>query len=202
MTHPAPTAHQLTFGELDITYDVLGVIGTVDAASAAKALPRLRRASAAIRWLHGDLFWSLCDWDPARMHEAVEVVEHLDLDDKASLGRSISVSMAFPRDRRHPGLSWSHHRAVTQFCTHSPEVADAWLAEAEANRWTVHQLEAAIRDEIEADRADREPPLPLPKPWHERHRQVLSAIDEVFDGDPDAAVVLRADGTWRLWGQA
>lgn len=199
MTHPTPIAHQLTLGDLDLTYDAIGLAAPCDPAAALAALPRVGRASAAVRWLHGDLVLALIDGDPDRLHEAWTLVADLDVDDRPSLARSVAVALAIPHHRRRPALSWSHHQAVVAL---DSDDQDRWLAAAEANRWSVAALTGAIAAEAEADREEREPPLPLPTPWHQRHRQVVAAIDEVFDGNPEAVVVLRADGTWRLWGEA
>lgn len=180
---------------LQLPFDDRGLTAPVTPAEALLALPRLRRHTGAVRWLAGDLVLDLIEGDPSRLHEAWQQIEGLDIDDRPSLMRSVAVAMAIPHPRRRPALSWSHHRAVAGL---PAEEQDRWLDEAEQRPLTVAALERAIADEQGED--DDEPELfpPPPPPWHRRHPAAVAALDEVFATDPGAAVVVRADGTWRL----
>jgi hypothetical protein len=187
-------AHPLPLDGFAITYDPCGLTGPVDIDTALAALRVLGRTSAAVRWLHGDLVLSMIDWDLSRMHEAFEKIAALDLDHQPSLMRSISVAYAVPHERRRPGLSWSHHQAVAGF---GADEQTAWLDRAEAEGLTVHALEQAIRLALAPPDDEPLPLPPPPKPWGERHRAALAAIGDVFDTDPDAAILVHADGTWK-----
>ncbi len=193
MTATEPLALTLP-GLATLPFDGTGLTEGIAPDVALAALPRLGRIGAAVRWLHGDLVLSLIDGDISRLWEAFQEIGDLDLDDRPSLMRSIAVAHAIPRHRRRPGLSWSHHQAVAGL---EPDEQTRWLDEAERSSLTVNALEKAIAAELAPD--DPEPLFPPPpKPWHTRHAAVLAAIDEAFQADPSAAVIVRADGTWRI----
>jgi len=198
-TDPATHLEPLALpGLAALPFDATGLTDAVDAETALLALPRLRRVGAAVRWLHGDLVLALIDGDLGRLWEAFQEIGDLDLDDRPSLMRSIYVAHAVPRHRRRPALSWSHHQAVAGL---EPDEQERWLLQAEASGFTVNALEKAIAADLADDEGE---PLfpPPPKPWHARHAAVLAAIDEAFAADPAAAVIVRADGTWRLVTEA
>ncbi len=177
-----------------LPFDATGLTAHVTPEQALAALPRLGRLSGSLRWVHGDLVLAVIEGDTSRLHEAWQRIEGLDLDDRPSLMRSVAVAMAIPHQRRRPGLSWSHHRAVAGL---DPDEQDRRLEEAETARWTVAALERAIADDLADD--DDEPLFPPPpKPWTKAHAAVLARVDEAFAADPTCAVVLRADGTVRI----
>lgn len=195
MTTDPSALEQLTLSPPELAalpFDATGLTGAVTPEEAVRALPHLRRVGAAVRWLHGDIVLALIDGDTSRLHEAWQQIADLDLDDRPSLMRSVAVAIDIPRERRRAGLSWSHHAAVFRM---EPEAQDRWLAKAEADGLTVDALTKAIA----ADGAPEpdEPLFPEPKPWR-LPPAAVHAIGDAFRADPTCAVVLRADGTWRV----
>ena len=68
-----------------------------------------------------------------------------------TLANAKSVANRVERSRRKETLSWSHHEAVARL---EPEDQVHWLAQAEANGWTVRELRAQIRGEPEPEDPD------------------------------------------------
>ncbi len=175
-----------------LPFDGTGLTGPVDPDTIRAALPSLRRVGAAVRWLQGDLVLAIVDRDTSRLHEAWQMIGDLDLDDRPSLMRSIAVAYAIPRERRRSSLSWSHHQAVAGL---EPDEQERWLERAESGSLTVNALERQIADEL-APEPD-EPLFPAPKQF-KLPAADLVRIAAAFEADPDCAVVIRADGTWRV----
>lgn len=185
--------HQLALDLPGVSVTPVGVGDptTITPTQALDALRTLRPVGAAWRWITGDLVLALADHDVTRLHEAWQHLAGLDVDDRPSLMASVLVSIQIPPERRRAGLSWSHHRTVAKL---PPEEGDRWLDIAEAEGLSNHDLEGRIRDAREAARQDE---LPGMKPWRTEHRKTLDAIGKLFAEDPDAVVILAADGSWR-----
>lgn len=66
------------------------------------------------------------------------------------------VAERVPADRRHPDLSWAHHRAVA---TLAPEEQEAWLGKAASEGLTTKELYERTHDRKE-NTPDGEPPHP------------------------------------------
>lgn len=185
----------LTIPGLDITPTGVGST-TLTHNETLQALGNMRRVGAAWRWVVGDLVLNLVDGDTSRLHEAWQQISELDIDERPSLMQSVAVAHAVPHARRIDALSWSHHKEVALM--DGDEQTD-WLARAVTNGWSVRELHEAIADEY-ADDEDPQPELPGVRPWADRHVKVWREIGAIFESDPDARVVLAADGTMRVIG--
>lgn len=189
------TTDQLTLAIPGITITETGA-GT-DLATPQQILAGLkhcRSVGAAWRWIVGDLVLALVDGDPKRLHEAWTQVDSLDIDSRPSLVRSVALAYVIPPEMRRPSLSWGHHEAVAcEQLTADDRIR--WLDLAEAEGLTVAALSDAIAEEIHGPAPDDDAaPTLLPRV----KRTVVAEIEDLWARDPDAAVVLRADGTWRV----
>lgn len=169
--------------------------GTIEPATVLAHLGHLRRVGAAWRWIVGDLVLALAAEAGDDLAAAWQQIAALDLDDRPSLMKSVAVAQRVPLERRRAELSWSHHEAVAGLPATQQE---EWLAGAIVNGWTVRHLRDAL-----ADAAAAEEPSPAqlgdPDASHRRRlpRATLSALEDLWAQQPDAAVVLHSDGSWR-----
>ncbi len=108
----------------------------------AEALGRLIwEVGDGIEWAQGDWLAGTEDVFPEQHSQLWEDAMG-QLDEKTKMQR-IRVSKAFPKPRRYPQLTWSHHRAVYA----APEdVQDYWLRQAVEHGWPRWRMEEAIRD--------------------------------------------------------
>jgi hypothetical protein len=92
--------------------------------------------------MHETLKWAIGDYliDGERRYgqEAYQLQEALGLSEE-SRRQYVRVAEAIPMSRRHPELTWSHHRSVAAL---EPAEQDEWLAKAEENGWSKADLEA------------------------------------------------------------
>lgn len=158
------------------------ITGDVDVAATLGHLVKLRRVGSTWRWIMGDLVWAIAATHDDGLAFAFRKVADQDLDDQPSLMRSVAVARTIPLPRRREALSWSHHAAVVPL---SAEEQDRWLREAEARKLTVD----AMLGEIVGERAPQPEPEPLPLPLVPR--RAVAEIEEAWNRDPAAVVVLR-----------
>ncbi len=158
------------------------ITGDVDVPAMLGHLVQLRRAGAAWRWIVGDLVLAIADTHDDGLAFAFRQISDLDLDDQPSLMRSVAVARAIPLPRRREVLSWSHHAAVVPL---GAVEQDRWLREAEARHLSV---DAMLGEVIDTQPPQPEPePLPLPLV----PRRTVAEIEEAWNRDPAAVVVLR-----------
>lgn len=189
---------QLTLDGLHLTPLGARITGPVDTGAVLAQLVRLRKAGAAWRWLVGDLVLALTAEHDGDLAYAWQQVASLDLDDRPSLAKSVAVSQRIPLGERRSDLSWSHHEAVAGIA--DPDERSEWLGAAAVNQWTVRELRTELDQAYTADAEQPElegadgPMLPphLPK-------KTVHEIDGLWARDPDAAVIVRSDGTWRVF---
>lgn len=174
------------------------ITGPIDQAAVLARLRSYRGFGASWRWLMGDLVCSLAEEHDGDLAYAWQLVADEDLDTRSSLSRSVAVARMVPLARRRPGLSWSHHEAVLAADPrrqHSPPIEegddrDLLLGRADAERWTVDDLERHIAERA-APLQDPLPDMPPKPPW--RLPAFAAALDRVLGSHP--AAVVRADGT-------
>ena len=174
------------------------ITGTIDRDAILGRLRLYRGFGASWRWLMGDLVCALAADHDGDLAYAWQQVADEDLDTRSSLSRSVAVARMVPLPRRRARLSWSHHEAVLAADPrrqHSPPIEegddrDLLLGRAEAEGWTVDQLERHIA-EMCAEPQEPLPDMPKRAPW--RAPATLTALDRVLGSHP--AAVVRADGT-------
>ena len=92
--------------------------------------------------MHETLKWAIGDYliEGERRYgqEAYQLQESLGISEE-SRRQYVRVAEAIPMSRRHPELTWSHHRAVSAL---EPAEQDMWLEQAEAHHWSKAELEA------------------------------------------------------------
>lgn len=177
---------------LEVTAVGIDTVG-IPAATALDALRAIRPIGRAWRWSQGDLVLALCGHDLTELHLAWTAIAGMDLDDRASLMKSVLVAAAFPLERRRESLSWSHHDLVHGL---EPSEASEWLRLAEQERWTCHTLSERLRVSRESHRQEELPDIAPPKPWAKQHAPTIAALGKLFADDPSAVVLVTGDGTW------
>lgn len=174
------------------------ITGTIDRDAIIGRLRLYRGFGASWRWLMGDLVCALAADHDGDLAYAWQQVADEDLDTRSSLSRSVAVARMVPLARRRARLSWSHHEAVLAADPrrqHSPPIEvgddrDLLLGRAEAEGWTVDQLERHIAEMC----AEPQEPLPdMPKRPAWKSPTFTAAIDRAFGhGKP---VLAWPDGT-------
>ena len=177
---------------LEVTAVGIDTVG-IPAATALDALRAIRPVGRAWRWSQGDLVLALCGHELTELHLAWTAIAGMDLDERASLMKSVLVAAAFPIERRRAALSWSHHDLVHQL---DADDADEWLRLAEQERWTCHTLSERLRVAKESHRQEELPDIAPPKPWAKQHAPTIAALGKLFGEDPTAVVLVAADGTF------
>ena len=155
--------------DLGIKVTATGLEGPVTEPDAFNALTALRRTGAAWRWIVGDLVLAIAAAHPDGMAHALQTIAGLDIDDPASLAKSITVARLIPHAHRRPTLTWTHHATVLTVAGNTPiepgDTRDQWLTAAAEHRWTVDQLahHIASADQTELDLGEQRPrPFRLP----------------------------------------
>lgn len=181
-TITAATLDQPALPGLELCPTGARITGVVDVPATIGHLVKLRKAGAAWRWIVGDLVLAIAETHPDGLAYAWREVADLDLDDQPSLMRSVAVARAIGLPRRREALSWSHHAAVVPL---SDGEQDRWLTTAETDGLSVD----AMLGLIVGDRAPLPDPEPLPLPLVPR--RTVAEIEEAWNRDPAAVVVLR-----------
>lgn len=181
------TALQLAIPGVEVTpHGITGDLAAIDDASLGDLMARLSAASDMIGWALGDA--------------VVEAMERLRSGDgsgipaeswpshQAGAARAVTVSLTYPPDERRQALTWAHHELVAH-----RDDRGRWLDVAEREHLSVRALRALIRQDDE----DRRPQLDgmPPKPWR-IPAKVAADLAVFWQDTPDAAVVLRRDGSW------
>lgn len=97
----------------------------------------LAALSEACNWAFGDLMIH-CDCHSAEHWQAINPDGRYDY---AICRQWRTVASKYPRHRRRPGLTFTHHRICMQM---EPGLADRWLDMAESQGWTSTQLKDNI----------------------------------------------------------
>ena len=106
----------------------------------------LGRMHEAVRFAIGD---AILYGEALYGEAAFQAFEALNISEEARQ-EYVRVAQRVPFSRRHPELSWSHHRAVAAL--EPPEQA-SWLERAEREQLSHHALREALRDGAEPARA-------------------------------------------------
>lgn len=110
----------------------------------------LMQMQSSIQWLLGDWINAMkTDWQNA--YEAIAARFGYEVE---SLWSYASVCRKIPALTRVKDLSFSHHRAVTQFAD-EPDLMQTWLNRAKDEGWSAKELVRQIKDE-----SSRAPVLP------------------------------------------
>lgn len=125
------TATGLNLARMDLTredYEALGFM--------------LGSMHETLKWAIGDY---LLEGERRYGQEAYQLQEALGISEE-SRRQYVRVAEAIPMSRRHPELTWSHHRAVSAL---EPSEQDEWLRRAEESGWSKADLEAHRHPEKE-----------------------------------------------------
>lgn len=184
---------QLALPGLDITTTgarLVGPAADLDLDAILDTTAHLRRVDNVANWLLGDLFMAHLSKteDPAETTATFDAQQH----DDAHLSRCVALAVAVPHEVRRPGLTWSHHWEVRRL---DVEDQERWLADADAQGWSVRDLRKAMA----AAAAAAEPPLPgmerLPRPPERALRDAMALSRLVMwapgEGPLSAARVLK-----------
>lgn len=195
---PATTAQPALPG---LQVSPVGITGLadIDEAGALELIGHLDRSHSSLNWWLGDFAVEqlIRARDGDRSLAAVPM-----LSDQPANARAVKVSIAFiDHTRRRPGLSWTHHHAVSHLAEAD---ADRLLDRAEHDNLNAHTLAALVRSEREA----LSPPLDdgmnrrAPQPPKGRIREVFAAHPHggyvASFTDPDRLIPLDAETVARL----
>ena len=97
-------------------------------------------AHESMRWAIGDL---IRQGEMIFGDDAFQAFERMGISE-AMRNQYVRVAERIPMERRHMGLSWSHHRAVSSL---EPEEQDTWLRRAEESGWSKYDLEEHLREQ-------------------------------------------------------
>lgn len=183
-TITAATLDQPALPGLELCPTGARITGDVDVDATLGQLRHLKKIGSTWRWIMGDLVWALAETHPDGLAYAFRIVADEDLDDQPSLMRSVAVAKAIPLPRRRETLSWSHHAALYAM---APDEQDHWLDRAEAESMTVN---AMIDATVDAKPLPPETPPLLPLV----PRRTIAEIEEAWNREPAAVVILRRDG--------
>lgn len=171
---------------------IYGDLTVLEAGDLARVLSHIGGLWSATEWVLGDLVVELLR--RARDGEPLPEEVWADLH-QATAARAAKVALAFPRARRRPALTWSHHELVAAM----PERhQDRLLDVAEAEVLSVRALRAVIVQEAE----DARPQLGgmPPAKWQPPVR-LAKRVGQVVAEHPEAAAEIEAaiDNVIRRW---